>query len=631
MEFTQFGTEIFERKYSGDYKGRPNHYYKNLAKLVSLGDAGLEQQFADLLLSGRFSPGGRILAYGGRTRAAVSLMNCTTHAVDGDDLDAISETIWTIMKASSHGQGIGIDLSKLRPRGAAVNNASKTSTGAISFMEMLNTVGGTIGQEGRRAALLFSLRVDHPDLWRKDAQDIDCPKCNGTGCANCGGTGKVGYDFLHVKSLPGHVESANISVIITDEFMRAVQNDVMWALHFKGDSGGEGFHVASLVPARDLFNEICRNAHENAEPGILFEDTARQLSNSDLVGFPLTGVNACSEQWLDQDGVCNLGSINLAAYVRYPYSPDATFDTATFIKDVGVAVEFLDNVLDLELAGEHSISKRQAKSVRHLRRVGLGVMGLADTLVKLGLHYRYETGTIGFLHELFRTMRDAAYEKSILLATTKGACGAWDVMGTDQRSEVVEGGFYATLDDAMKAQIVEHGIRNITLLSVAPTGSIANMLGISTGIEPLFAREYVRRVRLSGEDKFITIVHPAVEESRAAGLPDEVWDTAYEVEPLDHVYIQAIIQAYVDSAIAKTTNLPANATVEDVAAVYQAAWENGLKGITVYRDASRAVQVLYSKETAPKADNLCPQCGTEMIKADGCETCPSCGSGKCSI
>ena len=631
MKFTQFGTEIFERKYSGDYSGRPTHYYKNLAKLVSLQDARLEQEFAEALLEGRFSPGGRILAYGGRTRASVSLMNCTTHAVAGDDLDAISETVWTIMKASSHGQGIGIDLSKLRPRGSAVNNASKTSTGAISFMEMLNTVGGTIGQEGRRAALLFSLRVDHPDLWRKDAQDIDCPKCDGKGCENCGGAGKIGYDFLHVKSIPGHVESANISVTVTDAFMEAVKNNAMWALHFEGDSGGDGFHVESQVPARDLFNEICRNAYENAEPGILFEDSARRLSNSDLVGFPLTGVNACSEQWLDQDGVCNLGSINLATYVRYPYSRDATFDTYAFVKDVGTAVEFLDNVLDLELSGGHSISERQAESVRQLRRVGLGVMGLADTLVKMGLHYRYENRTIGFLHGLFRTMRDAAYEKSILLAATKGPCGAFADLNVEQRAEIVEQGFYATLDDAMKAQIVEHGIRNITLLSIAPTGSIANMLGISTGIEPLFAREYVRRVRLSGDDKFITIVHPAVEESRAAGLPDAVWDTAYEVEPLDHVYIQAIIQAYVDSAIAKTTNLPADATVEDVAAVYRAAWENGLKGITVYRDASRAVQVLYSKETAPKAEDLCPHCGTTMVKAEGCETCPSCGYGKCAL
>ena len=590
---SQFGEEIFEKKYSGEFKGRPNNYYKNLARLVSLGDKDLEAELTEMLLAGRFSPGGRILAYGGRTKASVSLMNCTTHAVAGDDLGAISETVWTIMKASSHGQGIGVDLSKLRPKGAAVNNAAKTSTGAISFMEMLNAVGGTIGQEGRRAALLFALRVDHPDLWRKGAQDVDCPKCAGTGCPICNDTGKIGYDFLHIKSLPGHMESANISVLVTDEFMKAVREDKDWAMHFDGESGGKRFNVESQVSAKELFYELCKNAYDNAEPGVLFEDTARQMSNSDLVGFPLRGVNACSEQWLDQNGVCNLGSINLAAYVKFPYSPDASFDYESLKHDVARAVEFLDNILDLELEEDRSISETQRRSVRMLRRVGLGVMGLADTLVKMGLHYRYEMPTIGFLHGLFRALRDAAYEKSVLLAATKGPCEAFAALSSEQRIEIVEKGFYSTLDDHLKAQIVEHGIRNITLLSIAPTGSIANLLGVSSGIEPLFAREYVRRVRMNGADEFKTIIHPAVEESRAAGLPDSVWDTAYEVSPLDHVYIQAIIQAYVDSSIAKTTNLPAGSTIEDVATIYMAAWENGLKGITVYVDGSRDLQVLY--------------------------------------
>ena len=177
-----FAEQIWERKYAGEFKGRPLGYYRNLSKLAALGDPGLELAFLRMLADGRFSPGGRILAYGGRTKSNVSLMNCTTHAVESDDLDGISETAKTIMKASSHGQGIGIDLSKLRPKGAPVNNAARTSTGAVSFMELLNKVGETIGQEGRRAALLFSMQVSHPDLYRPGEKDVKCPKCSGQGC-----------------------------------------------------------------------------------------------------------------------------------------------------------------------------------------------------------------------------------------------------------------------------------------------------------------------------------------------------------------------------------------------------------------------------------------------------------------
>ena len=629
---TAFGREIWEKKYAGQFTD-PVDFYRSMAKRMSLGDPELEQKFFSMLIEQRFSPGGRILAFTGRPQSSVSLMNCTTHQVADDTLEEISETVWTIMKASSHGQGIGIDLSKLRPRGASVNNAAKTSTGAISFMEMLNNVGGTIGQEGRRAALLFSMRVDHPDLWRKDAQDITCPKCNGAGCMNCKGTGSIPYDFLHVKTLPGHVESANISVMITDEFMQAVENDQMWALYFKGESGGEQFSVANLVPARELFRELARSAWQSAEPGVLFLDTIKRQSNSDLFGdrWEVVGCNACSEMMLDQDGVCNLGSLNLTKYVTDPYTEYADFDMDAFIADVELAVEFLDNVLEIELTENRSISQAQRESVQMLRRVGLGVMGLADLLVMMGLRYKYEQNTILFLRQVFNNMRHAAYRTSMYLAARKGPAGVWAALTVEERQQVVERGHYANLTSLLKKGIVQFGLRNVTLLSIAPTGSISNLFGISSGIEPLFAREYKRRVRMGGQDEIITYVHPGVTETRARGIPDEVWDTAYDVSPEDHVQIQALVQAYVDSAIAKTTNLPPTATVDDVANIYMLAWKLGLKGITVYRDGSRDEQVLYTMEEQKQDEHTCPSCGEKLVKHDGCEQCMSCGYGKCSL
>jgi ribonucleoside-diphosphate reductase alpha chain len=630
---TTLAQEIWEKKYKGNY-GDPLTYYLDLAERVALGSTALEERFRYLLTDFRFSPGGRILAWAGRPTAKVSLMNCTTHAVEGDSLGDIARTAHVIMLASSHGQGIGIDLSKLRPLGAPVDNAAKTSTGSISFMEWLNHTGGVIGQNGRRAALLFSMRDNHPDLWR-DSVDVPCSTCGGKGCFRCQGKGGYAYDFLNVKRIPGRVENANISVMITDAFMEAVQKDLPWDLEYAGESGGETFHVKRTVQARDLFHALARSAWASAEPGVLFWDTSQRMSNSDIFGdaWAITGCNACSEQVLDQDGVCNLGSMNLARYVVNPFTASAHFDYKAFAWDAQAAVHFLDNVLDIELADNRSITERQRQSVEMLRRVGLGAMGLADALAMMGLRYAANEATTRFVHAVFRTLRDSVYDKSIQLAKQKGACGVWANTTRAQRKELVEQGFYATLPKYHKKEIVEHGLRNALLLSIAPTGTISNLYGVASGIEPIFARSYTRKIRVSGYDEVVEVVHPGVQLSRAMGVDDSVWQTAYEVLPRDHVLIQAAVQQYVDAAVSKTVNLPMMASVEDVEAVYMLAWEEGLKGITVYRDASRNEQVLTSLDE--KADgevsdgSTCPECGGTLIKQDGCEKCPSCGSSKC--
>jgi ribonucleoside-diphosphate reductase alpha chain len=272
-----FSKSIWETKYKGSSISIWN-YFNRLASLVACGNDRLKNEFLHLMWSKKFSPGGRILAWAGRPDASLSLMNCTTHAIGDDSLESISDTVYTIMRASSRGQGIGIDISALRPAGSPVNNAARTSTGSISFMEMLNAVGGTIGQEGRRAALLFSIGVDHPDLLRR--YDSSLP-------------GGLSYDFMNLKSIPGRVENANISVRISDQFMKAVINGDTWRMSYRGRTGGEKFEVYDEISARELFSKLAESAHRAAEPGVLFWDTSRAMSNSDLFGFPIVGVNAC--------------------------------------------------------------------------------------------------------------------------------------------------------------------------------------------------------------------------------------------------------------------------------------------------------------------------------------------------
>jgi ribonucleoside-diphosphate reductase alpha chain len=621
-----FAEEVYETKYAGRFSKNIDGMHKFLAATFCAGDAKMEERIYEALSSKKFCPGGRILAFAGRDDVGgLSLMNCTTHAVEGDTIESISKTMSTIMKASSRGQGIGVNISKLRPKDSPVANAAKTSTGALSFMELFNHVGGVIGQEGRRAALLFSMDVKHPDIYRPGAGDVECPKCRGGGCMECRFSGKVPYDFLRIKTLPGRVENANISVMVSDDFMYAVKNDQPWELTFDGESGGKSFHVKKTVRAIDLFTELAACAWRSAEPGVLFIDTQRDLSNSDAFGdrWKVVGTNACSEVVLDQDGVCNLGSINLGAFVVDPFTKDAYFDIEGFRDTVEMAVTFLDNVIEKEIQDHRAVTNTQMESDIALRRIGLGVMGYADMVAFLG--ERYEESE-DLADEIFGTAKRTAYQTTIHLAKERGACGVWEGTDIHTRSQIVEEGFYKTLPDKLKREIILHGTRNITLLSIAPTGSISNLLGASSGIEPVFALEYKRRTRIHGEDTFVDYVHPGALLSRSMGIPDSVWQTSYEVSPSDHIKVQAAIQSHVDSAISKTVNLPKDASVQDIADLYMLAWELWLKGITVYRDGSRDEAVLYREGEG----EVCPNCGGELIHHGGCKECKDCGTGLCN-
>lgn len=337
-------------------------------------------------------------------------------------------------------------------------------------------------------------------------------------------------------------------------------------------------------------------------------------------------VHNCTEQVLDQDGVCVLGSINLSAYVENPFTAAARFDYDTFMADIETAVEFLDNIVTLEIQNGNYISDRQKRSLEYLRRLGLGVMGLADTLGMMGYEYANVNATRTFIEGLFSTLRDTAYRSSIRLGMSKGVAKVWE--GTaDYRQSVIRGGFFATLPKWAKMDMIAYGTRNVAIISIAPTGSISNLLGVSSGIEPLFATEYTRMTRIHGFDELVNYVQPSVQKSREAGLPDSIWQTAYEISPTDHVRLQALIQQFVDSAISKTTNLPKRATVLDVAEVYKLGWQLGLKGMSVYRDSSRHEQVLRIKDGGDK----CPVCGGDLVFKEGCTECPSCSWSACSL
>lgn len=627
-----FAENIFRKKYSSDLD--VDDYYKQLAELVAKASSlQLYPHFFHILYNKKFSPGGRILAFGGRPSAKLSLMNCTTHKIMSDDLESISTAAYRIMRAGSRGQGIGVDLSYLRPRGSPVNNAAAESTGSISFMELLNNVGGTIGQLSRRSALLFSLSVDHPDLYRVGIPDgaMTCPKCHGGGCKNCV-NGVIPYDFLHVKRFPGKVENANISVRITDSFMRAVQDNLPWYLTYKGKSSDKEFNFEREVPAVELFRALARSAWASAEPGILYWDTSHRMSNSDLFGdrWTIRGVNACSEEILDQDGVCNLGSINLAAFVVDPFTPNATINYLDLEKTTRLAIIFLDAVITMEIENGNYISSAQLQSLQFIRRLGLGVMGLADMLAMLGLPYANDERTITTIRKVMQVIRDTAYNTSVHLAQKEGKADVWNTV--DDYAGIVNGGFFQTLPDPIKEKIVEHGTRNITLLSVAPTGTISNLLGVSSGIEPIFSHEYTRLTRINGKDELVQYVHPGVKLARRMGLPDSVYPTAHEIPIADHLAIQAVVQEYVDASISKTLNFPNTATVDDVERAYMDGYKLGLKGMSVYVDGSRDIQILYQKDgNTDLGKDVCDNCGSEMIHESGCTTCPACGLSVCSI
>ena len=500
-----------------------------------------EERFYAALEDFKFLPAGRITAGAGTARQ-VTLFNCFVMGTIPDSMGGIFGMLREAALTMQQGGGIGYDFSTIRPRGADVKGVAADASGPLSFMDVWDAMCRTIMSAGsRRGAMMATMRCDHPDI----------------------------EDFITAKSDAARLRMFNLSVLVTDAFMEAVKADAPWDLQFEGK-------VYRTLPARDLWNKIMRATYDYAEPGVIFIDRINAANNLSYCET-IAATNPCGEQPLPPYGACLLGSINLARLVSDPFEPGAALDLAALNDLVATAVRMMDNVVD--------VSKfplpEQAAEAQAKRRIGLGVTGLADALLMLGLRYGSDEAarqTEDWLHAIAR----AAYLASVQLAKEKGAFPLFDA------EKYLASGTMRGMDEDVRAAIAEHGIRNALLTSIAPTGTISLYAGnVSSGIEPVFAYSYTRKVlQKDGSRSEEEVVDYAVQMWRDkfgdAPLPD-YFVNAQTLTPLDHVKMQAAAQKWIDSSISKTINCPEDISFDAFKDVYLQAYETGCKGCTTYR------------------------------------------------
>lgn len=511
-----------------------------------------QEKFYWLLSNFRFIPGGRILFGAGQKRRA-TLLNCYFMPIKEDSIEGIFEWCKEAARTYSFGGGVGTDISILRPKGAPVNNSAIYSTGAVSFMELLSTTTGTIGQAGRRGALMITINVDHPDV----------------------------LDFIEIKNDPARskVKFANISIKITDEFMGAVEEDGDFELRFENEKA----RVRKKIRARDLWEKLVRSAWASAEPGLIFWDAVKRSSPTEYNGMEVHGVNPCSEQALEDYGNCCLGNINLSLFVNDEFTEKAKIDWENLEKACRFAVRFLDNILDYN-ANKHPL-KYQTDASSRSRRIGVGFTGFGDMLAKLNLKYD-TTDAVQFADKMFEHIKNTVYEASSDTAAEKGSFPAFDL------ETHLSQPFLRTVNEHVIQKIRKQGLRNACILTVPPVGSGSVLAGTTSGIEPIFALSYYRRSKSLSREEF-KVYHPLVGEYvERFVLRDEselprTFVTSHEIEPEMRVRMQAAIQKHIDSCISSTVNLPADISLDEVEGVYFLAWKLGCKGITVYREGSR--------------------------------------------
>ncbi len=522
-----------------------------------------EDKFYSALENFKYLPAGRITAGAGTDRS-VTLFNCFVMGTIPDSMSGIFDMLKEAALTMQQGGGIGYDFSTIRPKGAAVSGVAADASGPLSFMDVWDAMCRTIMSAGsRRGAMMATMRCDHPDI----------------------------EDFVTAKEDPARLRNFNVSVLVTDAFMEAVKADGSWDLVFDGK-------IYHTVEARDLWNKIMRGTYDYAEPGVIFIDRINQMNN---LGYceEIAATNPCGEQPLPPYGACLLGSINLARLVKDPFEEGADLDEKILEDLVATAVRMMDNVVD---ASKFPLPQ-QAEEAANKRRIGLGVTGLADALLMVGLRYGSEEAarqTELWLHRIAR----AAYLASVQLAKEKGAFPLFDA------DKYLATGHMTEMDEDVRAAIAEHGIRNALLTSIAPTGTISLYAGnVSSGIEPVFAYSYTRKVlQKDGSRTEEEVVDFAVQMWRDkfgdTPLPD-YFTNAQTLVPLDHVRMQAAAQKWIDSSISKTINCPEDISFDDFKTVYMEAWDSGCKGCTTYRpnDVTGSVlTVSESSEQVPETD-----------------------------
>lgn len=553
-EDNQLGIDIWQKKYC--YNGET---FDQWLERISNGDSAIKE----MIIEKKFLFGGRILANRGlqKTGLKVTLSNCYVVTPPEDSIESIFECAGKLARTFSYGGGVGIDLSKLAPRGAKINNTASETSGAVSFTDLYSMVTGLIGQHGRRGALMLTLSCEHPDL----------------------------EEFMSVKTDVNRVTKANMSIRMTDEFMECVRDRKTFVQRF--DRPETQNSVSKNLDTYEFFKKLCYANWDYGEPGCLFWDRIESWNLlSEFPDYEYAGTNPCAEEPLPAGGSCLLGSINLAVFVK-----DRKFNEEEFREAVGICVRGLNDVLDEGLP-LHPLQE-QRDSVRDWRQIGLGIMGLADMLIELELTYGSKEA-MDFCSDLGFIMADVAIRESALLAKEHGKFPKCDI---DQlmASEF----FKLNTTDETKDLVSEYGIRNSQLLTIAPTGTLSTMIGISGGIEPIFANYYERRtVSLSDHDDYYKVYTPVVKEyMEANGITDDsclppFFVTAQNLDYKQRLNLQGTWQMHIDASISSTVNLPVDFPETEVYDLYMYAWQIGCKGITVFRDGCKRLGILSAKE-----------------------------------
>ncbi|MFM7005455.1 MAG: adenosylcobalamin-dependent ribonucleoside-diphosphate reductase [Limnohabitans sp.] len=575
MPAQAISVDVLKEKYLKDGEQCVGELFDRVAKALASVEApelriDFEKHFRENLEIGAIGAG-RIMSAAG-SGIQETLINCFVQPV-GDCIQGTDETgypgIYEALREAAEtmrrGGGVGYDFSRIRPRGARVKGTASIASGPCSYINVFDQSCATVESAGaRRGAQMGVLRIDHPDV----------------------------IEFITAKRTPGRWNNFNVSVAVSDEFIRAVRDDMSWnLLHVAqpseellargGHQRADGMWVYASMPARELWDSVMKSAYDFAEPGILFLDQINRDNNLRAIEA-ITATNPCGEQPLPPYGCCDLGPVILPRFVSHPFAHggEASFNFTAFAKAVKLQVRALDNVLELT----HWPLPQQKDEAQAKRRVGVGFTGLGDSLVMLGLGYNSEEGR-AVAKRIAEVMRDAAYTASVELAKEKGAFPRFD-----SEAYLAEGTFASRLPEAIKQEIRKYGIRNSHLLSIAPTGtvSLAFADNASNGIEPAFSWTYMRKKReADGTTTQYEVQDHAWRVYRELGgdvnhLPP-TFISALEMNAHDHIAMMQVVQPFIDTAISKTVNVPADYPYEDFKDLYLQAWRAGLKGLATYR------------------------------------------------
>lgn len=564
----KIGIDIWEKKYRHE-----NESFDEWLDRVSGGDEDIRR----LIIEKKFLFAGRILAGRGAfsRQNKVCTSNCYVCQPPEDSLESIYDCARDMARTYSYGGGCGVDISGLAPKGATIHNAAKQTSGAVSFMELFAMSTALIGQHGRRGALMISIDGKHPDL----------------------------PDFIDAKRDLNKLTKANTSIRVHDDFMEAVERGAPYRLHYTREATGE--RINRVIDARETFHRIAENNWLMGEPGVLFWDTVEDWNLlSEDSDYEYAGVNPCAEEPLPANGACLLGSLNLSEFVKTGDDGKPYFDMKDFSEAVRAAVRALNRVLD-EGLDAHPLPQ-QAAQARKWRQIGLGVFGVADMCIKLELPYGYGE-SLHICDKIAHTMINEALRQSALLARDEGYYPAYDARAVTE-SEF----FNANADEETKCLVRQYGLRNSQLLTIPPTGTTSTMLGVSNGIEPIFAVSYTRKTEsVHDRDVYYKTFTPSVERymrehgiTREEDLPEFITlSTSGKLDYHCRINMQATWQRCVDASISSTVNLPESATVEDVEHVYMAAWKHHLKGVTVFRDNCARAGILTTGDPAKQAQS----------------------------